>query len=139
MPYVNPRSRRRGSKVRFAQRAVGGYYAVGDLSSDLRSTASTGLAQLQAGAQNKAAGFATSLLNSAGGALSSIFGGGSKPAAPSSGMMTGGPRFANYGAAVAAQQQAQAGGDDTIFGLPKIAVIAGGVGVAALLILRKKH
>lgn len=136
MPYTNPRvPRRHGPKIR-ASRADG-YFAVGDLQSGLNTAA--GLAQQLSApgtaiGGTKAGGIVGQYVNpvlSGGAAVLNLVKGGSTsaPAAAPTRML--------YASNFVAMPPKASGG--TILGLPSVVVIGGAVGVAALLILKKKR
>jgi hypothetical protein len=138
VPYTQSRARRHGSKVRYRSRTMRamGYFAVGDLSSDLASGQAALQAALASGTTfggSKAGGFVSKYVAPVLGGASSLvsMAKSSAPAAAApTGYMTRVP-----GTSLSVAPAASSG----VFGIPTTYLLLGGAGVAALLLLRKKH
>jgi hypothetical protein len=140
VPYVNPRTAPPRRRPRSAYRTAGNYVAAGDLASVASTAAQAGniLSTLVGPGTSvgRVAGIGSQTVNA-------LIGGGATLAAQAqAGHVYTADELrqkANYNAAKAARAAALTGGagGGKIFGLPSVVVIAGGVGVAALLIMKK--
>lgn len=140
MPYVNQSRRpRHGRKLRrVGGPSPSGYFAVGDdLGAALRQAASSGLSQLQTSATAKGSGIISGAINSAGGAITKVLGG-APPAAAAAGMtrMTTGPLL--FTKNLQPPSKSLFSMDNKVAGVPVPLLLAGGAGLAAILILKKR-